>query len=275
MITVLEKFVMGKQPNKDLCEDLIYADEWFGAVVDGATDKTGATYDGLAGGRFAAAVIAEALSALDPRATAREAVDMLTGALAEHVEGGPADRPSAAVTIYSDHRREVWQVGDVSWTTCGGVLRAATRKDVDVAAAGVRSALLQSLLNEGMSFSELSRSDPGREAILPLLESQYHLRNATGRWSYGALDGTRVPDRHVGVFAVPSSETQLAIYTDGYPQPACTLAEAEIALASGIDADPLCIGELMGTKGLRPGNVSFDDRAYLLMEIGSTPARVQ
>ena len=34
-------------------------------------------------------------------------------------------------------------------------------------------------------------------------------------------------------------------------------------IARGLAADPLCIGALRSTKGLGPGQASFDDRSYL------------
>ena len=55
----------------------------------------------------------------------------------------------------------------------------------------------------------------------------------------------------------------VVLASDGYPRILPTLAASEEALAGLLAADPLCIGPLCGTKGVRPGNVSFDDRAYV------------
>ena len=42
-----------------------------------------------------------------------------------------------------------------------------------------------------------------------------------------------------------------------------TLEETENHLFMLLERDPLCIHDLRGTKGVRPGNQSFDDRSYI------------
>ena len=58
--------------------------------------------------------------------------------------------------------------------------------------------------------------------------------------------------------------TEVVLSTDGYPAPAPTLAQAEAELAELLIRDPLRIDRAHpGTKGRRPGQASFDDRAYV------------
>jgi len=59
----------------------------------------------------------------------------------------------------------------------------------------------------------------------------------------------------------------LVLATDGYPVLMPNLKDSEQALHQLLLEDPLCIGPLLGTKGMRPGNKSFDDRTYLKLEI--------
>jgi hypothetical protein len=61
---------------------------------------------------------------------------------------------------------------------------------------------------------------------------------------------------------VPDGVREVVITTDGYPEPAPTLAEAERLLAERLARDPLML-EPPETKGKRPAANSFDDRAYL------------
>ena len=42
-----------------------------------------------------------------------------------------------------------------------------------------------------------------------------------------------------------------------------TLAETEAYLKALLQADPECVNELRGTKGVAAGMQSFDDRSYL------------
>ena len=63
-------------------------------------------------------------------------------------------------------------------------------------------------------------------------------------------------------------DRSIVLATDGYFDLYGTLQETEQALCHQIETDPLCIG--MGcdknnksTKGVLPGNCSFDDRTYV------------
>ena len=59
-------------------------------------------------------------------------------------------------------------------------------------------------------------------------------------------------------------ETQVVVLaSDGYPYLLPSLLETENALASVIKEDPLCFRRFKSVKGVGPGNISFDDRAYL------------
>ena len=104
--------------------------------------------------------------------------------------------------------------------------------------------------------------DYGRTRILPLLEEQAKLANSSEPFGFDVLDGGSAHPDHVKVFPVqPGSRVVLA--SDGYPMLFDTLAESEAYLQQALAEDPACIGTLRGTKGVAPGNVSFDDRSYL------------
>jgi hypothetical protein len=254
-VEVVERFVLGKRADPALCEDAIVVTAAHAAVVDGATDVSGRRYDGVTGGRWAMAACVEAVRALPAGVDAYAAVEALTRALAGPDE--PAnERPSASVTIYSAARREVWQVGDVGFRYAGMSGRPP-RKLVDEVAAAFRAAVIAAEAAAGTPVV----GDPGRAAARALIGRQGFLRNTLGPYGYAAVDGRPVPRSLVVVREVPDGE--LVIASDGYPVIEATLAESEATLARLLEADPACVDELKGTKGLRDGQVSFDDRAYL------------
>ncbi|GGP36539.1 hypothetical protein [Saccharothrix coeruleofusca] len=265
---VLEQFVAGKAGDDEECEDSVVVTAHFVAVVDGATDKTGHRYDGMTGGRLAMLTCLEAVRTAAPDVDAAGMVGRMSAALAARLPSGvaPQERPAAAVGVYSAARREVWQVGDVAYWHRGlpptGV---RTLSAVDHFSAGVRAAVLTAELHRGVPVEELARQDVGRAAIRDVLIRQGLFRNnaEAGEWAYGAIDGSRVPKELVEVHAVAEGVRELVLASDGYPLIFPTLAETERALRGLLADDPLCIGPLRSTKGLRPGHTSFDDRAYV------------
>ncbi|MEH1168962.1 hypothetical protein V6V47_26620 [Micromonospora sp. CPCC 205539] len=180
-----------------------------------------------------------------------------------------AERPSAAVTVYSRARREIWQIGDVGFTYRG--LPASVgqpRKRVDRVAASFRAAVLAAEAAAGtINMDRAVEADPGRLAARALTGRQGALRNSIGPYGYAAIDGRPVPPSLVVVHPVPDGIDELMIASDGYPVIGETLAASESELASLLAKDPWCVAELAGTKALAPGQASFDDRAYLRIRL--------
>jgi len=275
-LRVVERFVVGKHGDPDRCEDLIVVGDAFAAVLDGATDNHDVTFDGLAPGRFAVQACAGALAALPAEADARTAVDRLTTALARAAaaatpSGPGAGRPALSLVAYSVARHEVWRIGDCAFLIDGEGDNPESL--VDLAAIGARSAHLHSLLAAGASIDALLADDPGRALIRPLLRAQRALSNRDDNnpYAYGCLDGTPVPHRFVEVVPVPEAAAEVVLASDGYPELRATLAESERRLADILAEDPLCISRHPTTKGLGPGQVSFDDRAYLRLAVTPPP----
>ena len=264
---IVESFIMGHTGDIASCEDSIVVTDDFVAVVDGATAKTGDLIDGVRPGAFAARVLSDVVRGLEPSSTATNAIRRMTEQLAYTLEASApgSERPSASVAIYSVARREIWMVGDCQ-VIVDGQLFAQTKR-VDEIAAAARSEYLAAELLLGAQYDELLESDPGRDFIMPLLNAQAAFRNGAkgDRYSYGAIDGTEVPDWFVTVHSVKHGEVVIA--TDGYPLLKPTLEESERALSRILSQDPLLIGQFQSTKGLRPGNQSFDDRAYVRMSL--------
>ena len=269
---VVEQFLAAKTGQLEQCEDGIVVTSDFAAVIDGATDKTGCRYDGMTGGRYVMLVCCNALRSLSPEADRMVAVEHLTETLARQLPHNllPRDRPDAAVSVYSRARREIWQIGDVGFWHPGIPEGGATlRKVVDRYAADIRAAVIRVELAAGADPSVVARDDPGRLAISSLLTIQADFRNnpAAAEFAYSAVDGSTVPASLINVHKIPENVSQLVIASDGYPRILPTLAASEEVLARLLTIDPLCIDELRGTKGTAPGNESFDDRAYLRLDV--------
>lgn len=265
---VLDQFIASKTGHPMQCEDGIVVTGAFAAVIDGGTDKTGLRYSAMTGGRYAMLACVDGLRSLDPGADWTAAILWLTKSLAKCLSDGLSahERPEAVLTIYSHARREIWQIGDVGFWYVGQPEGGVTaRKIVDCYAADIRAAVLHVELDKGASQSALAHNDPGRAAILSLLNYQAEFRNnlAAKELAYPAIDGRNIPAKLIIVQRIPHNVTELVIASDGYPRILPTLRESEELLSRLLASDPLCIDELRGTKGVAPGNLSFDDRAYL------------
>ncbi|MFC5924602.1 hypothetical protein [Micromonospora vulcania] len=271
---IVEQFVLGKHGDPDVCEDAIVVTAEHAAVIDGATDVSGRRYGNVAGGWWAMAACRDAVRRLPSDVDPYTAVAAMTADLAARVDSTltAAERPSAAVTVYSRARREIWQVGDAGFAYRG--LPASVgqpRKLVDQVAASFRAAVLAAGAAAGtISIDRVVEVDPGQLAARALTGRQGALRNSIGPYGFAAIDGRPVPPSLVVVHPVPADVDELVIASDGYPVIGETLAESESKLALLLEKDPWCLAELAGTKGVLPGQMSFDDRAYLRIRL---PAR--
>ena len=225
-----------------------------------------------AGGGEIASVVAQTLESLPASTSAREAVNCLTAAVhslwADTTE--PVNqRPCATFAVLAVARRELWRVGD-AWLLVDGQ-SVAPERSIEQAVALERADLLRERLGGGARLDDLLRGDPGRATILPRLSELSLLRNAADSYTFGAVDGSTIPDAYVEVIALPANAHEVVIASDGYPRVAATLAETEAALRDRVTRDPLMIEEPPTTKGVMPGADSFDDRSFIrvrLPEVG-------
>lgn len=261
MPSVAVAFSRGKHGDESRNEDLIVTAPPFFAVVDGATSKTPWTGEKSPGQRVAG-IVAATIRSFRADVDARDAVDLITRRIAEQAPPARTERPAASAIVLSTRRDEVWAVGD-GWLVCDGV---ATRfsHEIERRAAAARAALLRAELRSRPP-SELLADDPGRAMILPLLRSEGVLANVDDGdpLAFGRLDGTPVPPSLVHVCALPAGWQRVVLASDGYPAMAASLDEAEALLAARIRDDPLMVDEPAATKGVLPGQVSFDDRTWL------------
>ncbi len=275
-VRVVEQFVMGKSGRPEDCEDALVILPDFVCVIDGATTKSDLRFAGRTPGLAAARALTTAIKRLPPDSDAPTAVAVMTSALAQlyrrHkvydlMQREPIHRATASIGIYSRSRREVWLVGDCQCRVGDAIHR--NPKAVDEIIANTRSLFLASEIVLGRSLASLMERDTGREFVLPLLERQSVFQNAGFRtpYAYSVIDGFPVNPGGIVIVDIGSYRGSIVIATDGYPVLDATLARSEEALRSLLSEDPLCFGQLRSTKGLSVGDDSFDDRAFVRIEV--------
>ena len=79
-------------------------------------------------------------------------------------------------------------------------------------------------------------------------------------------DGLPVQMKQVTLFSVGDAK-EVVLSSDGYPHLYSTLRESECYLADILEKDPLCMRLYKSTKGMKKGDLSFDDRAYLRIKM--------
>lgn len=270
-VTIAESYLKGKK-SPETNEDGIVVTPGYIAIIDGATSKSDFSLNGRKSGRLAMEIVSEAIATLPAEATMPEAMEHITSAISgfyrtngleREIEASPNKRFVANGVIYSIVRREIWQIGDCRLRYAD--IYSRNEKEIDRIMAQARAAMNEAALASGMTRDQLMQSDPGRAFIKPFLERQALLQNnnfAQLRYSFPVFDGTTIDPAGVKVFTVPAG-TEVILASDGYPEVLPTLAQSESHLRSLLEADPMCMYENLSTKGISPGNLSFDDRAYI------------
>lgn len=280
---IIEQFVSGKN-GPALCEDALSATEHFVAVIDGSTSKSKLPplKDGKTRGQVAADAVMETIIDVEPSidlaAFCNRATEMLRmkynlyydADIFSHMEVHPEDRFCCSAIIYSLFHNEIWMIGD-----CHGLVlnlkepedkgvHLLNNKPYEARLARRRSEVLKQALDNGATIEDLRENDPGRKAILPELVEAMRQQNL----GYPVIDGFQIPlkkVKRIGNF--PKGSTQLVLASDGYPKLLPTLEATEAYLKRCLQNDPLCIKRHKATKGLKPGSQSFDDRAYIRIEL--------
>ncbi|ETW98694.1 MAG: hypothetical protein ETSY1_17760 [Candidatus Entotheonella factor] len=278
---ILETYIQSKTGHEEDCEDLIHMSEHYIAVIDGATSKTNDRWSGKTSGKQAAEIIDATFHRMPADCTARRAADLLTSAIRAfyadndfetQIEEHPERRLTASVVALSLGRREIWSIGDCQFML--GDQPFTVSKKVDKLTEEARAFFLESEVLAGHhTVEELLVNDTGRQFIQPLLERQHRFQNNphAGSFYYAAVDGFPIPDDGVVVEPIPREVSHVVLASDGYPFLRPSLAESEQLLADLLQGDPLLFRVYKSTKGLVVGNVSFDDRAYVKIELSRSP----
>ena len=272
LMHIIEKLIQSKTGHTLDCEDEIVITNDLVAIIDGATSKTNRRYEGLPPGKMAAQLLAGALTRLPIDVGAHAAVMYLTGQIAaqyqahglvEHLRQHPVERICGSLILYHRHHRQIWRVGDSFHLINGQAFRPRDR--AEVVNANARAMYLELMLLEGQTIDQLRQQDVGRAFIMPLLTrmAAFHNNAAAGEYASAVLDGFPVPPSLIQVVPVPADCQEVVLASDGYPMLFPSLAATEAHLQAVLHDDPLCFRRFKATKGMQPGHLSFDDRAYV------------
>lgn len=272
----IEYFIQGKggatPAGNAKCEDGLFFSDNFLAVFDGATDKSGKSYDGKKGGRVAEEIIEGVFKSLPADASKEEVLARINAAYQSFYQAhpdmdfvkNPLWRPTATLIWYSFERKELVAIGD-SKARVDGVPINNTAKLVDVFNSDLRVQVIKALK---LSDADVAANDLGRFYILPLLERQSEFQNnpkAPKALQYWAIDGFPIPAEEIRVWHYAKTPKVIELSSDGYenyPQ-GHDVSSYEAAFAKFLKEDPQRIKN-PSTKGLQAGNVSFDDRSVLI-----------
>jgi len=243
----VEVFTEGKNPPKN--EDVVGANEHTLVLSDGATDKSGQSFEGRSGGELAAELVVQ--TCLSSDATGEALIAEVSGALRSLYE---SINPSAltdsafrfaatlvAAKLVAD-QLVITQVGDSSFRI-NGTDTYTNDKLVDKLTANVRKEYIE-------ATGDVTGS---RDFIMPLLKAQHiHQNNADSPLGYGVIDGSPVPAKFIKTYTFPTADVKtLELVSDGYYSafPEATTIEAYEALHETIEqTDPNKCGEFTSTK---------------------------
>lgn len=272
---VEEAFLKGKH-SPDTNEDGIIVTPCFAAVIDGATAKSDLEIDGKKTGRIAMELALDAIRDFPEDIDATEALRRITEKihtfyvqhqLLDELKEKPGSRFTANGVIYSFAKNEIWQIGDCQCLF--GNTYSSNEKEIDAIMAQARAVVNEVAILNGATTEDLLSNDPGRKFIYPFLQQQAILQNNPDKsqpYSFPVLDGFPINMEQVNIFSV-GNHTQIVLSSDGYPRLFPTLKESECYLMDILENDPLCMRQYKSTKGIKKGNCSFDDRAYLKIKI--------
>ena len=279
---IIESNIIGKK-SQEACEDGLVMTDDFIAVIDGSTSKTPKHLSpDMKNGRYAMMLISEYIQQeMKADATVDEFCEGITAyiynkvylpmGIEEQLRLHPEERLTASAIIYSNQKKEVWMVGDCQAIINGKLYDNSKPYEQEIAQKRVE------LIAQGLSPAE------ARKQIEPLLiKAMLSGQNQT----YTVIDGFPVYREGVKIVALKvkpasssietyfqghpkpvSSPNEVVLASDGYPFLKPTLAESEAALGHLIAHDPQCIHDFIATKGLVPGNKSFDDRTYIRFRV--------
>ena len=279
---IIESNIIGKK-SQEACEDGLVMTDDFIAVIDGSTSKTPKHLSpDMKNGRYAMMLISEYIQQeMKADATVDEFCEGITAyiynkvylpmGIEEQLRLHPEERLTASAVVYSNHRKEVWMVGDCQAIINRKLYDNSKPYEQEIAQKRVE------LIAQGLSPAE------ARKQIEPLLiEAMLSGQNQT----YTVIDGFPIYREGVKVVALKmkhasnsietyfqeqtkpvSSPNEVVLASDGYPFLKPTLSASEAALAEQIANDPQNIHSFIATKGIVEGNKSFDDRTYIRFSV--------
>ncbi|MEY8370999.1 hypothetical protein AAK938_05610 [Aerococcaceae bacterium 50-4] len=256
---IQHKFIKGKFDQPSLCEDAIFENNHFIAIIDGVTSKSTFTHEGQKTGKIAANIIKEFLSTVDPQSSIDSIIQGINQAYHDqfyaHVDF-PLNRiehgPQAAMALYSHFHKCIYLIGDCQ-ARVNGLLHTQPKVSDDIL-ANFRSLILH---------IHPDQHQEARDAIMPYLISSNTFANKPDtRFGYSVLNGEDIPSELIKKIPVQTGD-KIVLTSDGYPDIKDSFEETESHLQYIIHNDPDLIDQFISTKGLTANQISFDDRSYI------------
>lgn len=261
---IIEQFSHSKYGAPARNEDAIVITNDFAAVIDGATDVSGITVNGMTPGRYASQTIAQALTEMPANIDGYDAFKFLSDFLkANKIKKDlPANfNPFCVAAIYSVNRREIFYIRDIqiklNGVSMGGEIPALEPITT------YRQTYLNAMIANGASVDDLLKDDPFHVLLCDLCDyTPALLNNAESRSGWGVINGETIPEKFIEIIPVPEG-SDLIMTSDGYPVIETTLQESENRLKQILDEDPLLIGKYPQPRAMKNDMDSFDDRSWL------------
>ena len=284
---IIESCIIGKK-SPEACEDGMVVTDDFIAVIDGSTSKTPKHLNpDMKNGRYAMMLISEYIQEeLKADASVDEFCQGVTAyiynkvyeklGVEERLKEHPEERLTASAILYSRTKDEVWMVGDCQAIIAGKLYengkpyeQEIARKRVELIEQGLSPAearkqieplLIKAMLSgQNQTYTVIDGFPIYREGVKVVSVSD----SCSVQDSVPASDSVPCSDSASASDTIPSSSSEIALASDGYPFLKPTLAASEAALAEQIANDPQNIHSFIATKGIVEGNKSFDDRTYI------------
>lgn len=268
---IVELLNEGKSGDQNICEDMFVINDHYIAVIDGATNISGRKIADKTPGRLAAELVKKSIESAPKDLLLHQLIDTIT----EHMQNVYRDyglldeiidnawmAPTASLIIYSRHYNEIWQIGDCQCMIDDKLY--THEKKIDEITANARSLYLEAEIIKGKTVEELLEDDTGWKFIQELIQMQYYLQNVhDNQYGFEIINGFPVNLSSVKTIKVPQQSNYIIMASDGYPILKNTLAESEQVLKEIMEKDPLCFRMYKSSKGLKKGNISFDDRTFI------------
>ena len=265
---IIEQFILGKQ-DAETCEDSLVITDDYIAVVDGVTSSGDISFNGKRTGRVAAELISKVVAEMPSDLNIEEIITLINGRIEDFysTSGFAGEKyingPEAALGIYSKYHQKIWIIGDCQAIVNGKLFWSEKR--LDKAIAEMRSLISNiDMCKTGQSEEEyFAEGDVLRPFVLDWVKKARIFANTEFKdFGYSVINGKEIPKSLIREIDVATGQN-VVLATDGYPDLRESLVESESALLKIMAEDPFAINAYPQTKGLKIGNFSFDDRAFV------------
>lgn len=268
---IIESQIIGKK-SQETCEDGIVVTDNFIAVIDGSTSKTPVHISpDMKNGRYCMLLIKSFIESMSADITMEAFCEGITRGIRDiyqlydisldDMEQHPEKRLAASAIIYSRFHNEIWMVGDCQCIVDGKLF--TNDKPYEARIAQKRVDYILEHLTSATDKQQLY--DEGRQHIVAdLIEAMQQGQNK----EYAVIDG--FPIYIEGMKKIEDIQQEFVLASDGYPFLCPTLSESEARLKEHLAIDPQNLTEFKATKGLVKGNRSFDDRAFIKVNLDNS-----